>query len=119
MSTQISPMVKRTAKPTAASILNIIAGAGCVLGALGMGLGAAIFGPWAGFPFFLPGIFIGLMAIPMAALGVLAIIGGVFAVQRRRWRWALVSSIAAVLVSHILGVISIILIALSKDEFNV
>jgi hypothetical protein len=116
MSTQSAPLVKRTAKPSVAGILNIVAGAGCVLGAFGMGVASAIFGTWSGFPFF--GVLFGFLAIPAAILGVLAIIGGVFALQRRRWGWALVGSIAGILVSHVIGIISVVLIALSKDEFK-
>jgi hypothetical protein len=118
MSTQTTPTLKRTAKPTAAGILTIIAGAGCILGALGLGAAGAFLGPFLGLPFFLHGILWGLMAIPMAVLGILAIIGGIFSIQRRRWGWALAGSIAAILVSHVLGIISTILVALSKDEFE-
>jgi hypothetical protein len=109
-------VVKRTAKPAIAGILNIVTGAGCVLGAFGLGVASAIFGAWSGFPLF--GALFGFLAIPAAILGVLAIIGGVFATQRQRWGWALIGSIAALLVSNVIGIISIILIALSKDEFK-
>jgi hypothetical protein len=118
MSTQITPAVRRAAKPTAAGIINIIGGASCILGALGMGAAAAVFGTLSSFPFLVPGIFFSILAIPVAILGVLAIVGGVYSLQRRKWGLALVGSIAALLISHVLGIIAIILIALSKDEFT-
>jgi hypothetical protein len=118
MSSQITPIVKRTGKPVAAGILNIIAGAGCVVGALGWGVAGGICGALGGFPFFIPGFLFGLLAIPAILLGILSIIGGVYALQRRRWGCALAGSIGAILSSHILGLISIILIALSRNEFE-
>lgn len=118
MSIQSAPVVKMTSKPTVAGILNIIVGASCLLSALGLGIGAAIFGPWMGFPFYIPGIFLGLLAIPALLLGALILVSGMFAIQRRRWGWALAGTIAVLIVSGILGIISTILIALSKDEFK-
>ena len=118
MSSQISPVIKRTAKPTAAGILNILAGSFCFLGALGMGAAGAFFGHWGGFPFILPGLFFSFLAIPMAAMGILAIVGGILSISRKHWGWALAGSIAAILISHVFGIISTILIALSKDEFE-
>jgi hypothetical protein len=118
MSTQITPVSKRTAKPTAAGILDILAGSFWFLGALGMGIIGTLFGHWGGFPFILSGLFWGILAVPMAVIGILAIAGGVFTLLRKNWGWALAGSIAAILVSHVFGIIATILIVLSKDEFE-
>ncbi len=118
MSEPIVPDVRKTAKPTAAGILSIISGTGCVLGGLGIGLAAAVFGAFAGFYCLFPSILFSFTAIPVIALGTLSIIGGVFSLQRRRWGWVLAGSIAALLVSHVLGLMATVLTALSKDEFT-
>jgi hypothetical protein len=46
------------------------------------------------------------------------IIGGIFALQRRRWGWALAGSIVAILGTLPLGVASTIFVAMSRDEFS-
>jgi len=56
--------------------------------------------------------------------GILALLGGVFAIQRKKWGIALVGSIFALLsigvffLGSIFGLIALILIIMSKDEFN-
>jgi hypothetical protein len=55
--------------------------------------------------------------MPAIAVGVLAVVGGIFAMQRRRWGWALVGSMAAAVIFHVLGIASIVLVAVSKNEF--
>ncbi|MEE9399069.1 MAG: hypothetical protein V3V23_02250 [Dehalococcoidales bacterium] len=54
----------------------------------------------------------------LAILGILAIIGGIYALQRKRVSLALTGSIAALIPFSLLGLASIILIVLSKDEFE-
>ena len=49
---------------------------------------------------------------------VFPIIGGVFALQRRRWSWALAGSIVAIFGMLPLGVASTILVVMAKDEFE-
>ena len=53
-----------------------------------------------------------------ALLGVLAIVGGIFALRKRYWGWALVGSISAALVFFPCGVPAIIFIAMGKPEFG-
>ncbi|HSW58568.1 MAG TPA: hypothetical protein VLH15_09210 [Dehalococcoidales bacterium] len=118
MSTQIAPEIGRTAKPVVAGILSIIVGAGCILGSLGISAAAAVLGTLSGFICFFPGMLWPFLALPFLAAGVLAVIGGVFNLQRRHWGWALAGSITALLVSNILGLIAVVLTALSKDEFK-
>jgi hypothetical protein len=49
---------------------------------------------------------------------MLAVIGGIYALQREKFGLAVTGSIAAFLPFSLLGLASIILIALSKDEFE-
>jgi len=48
----------------------------------------------------------------------LPLIGGIYAVQRRKWGLALAGSIAAIFGSTPLGIAAAIFTALAKDEFE-
>ena len=105
--------MEKTGKPTVAGILNIIAG---VLGILWMTIAGLDITSI---------LFLGILAVFLLIVfiftflvSVLALVGGIFGVQRRRWGWALVGSIAAVVTFLPLGVASTILTARSKDEFE-
>lgn len=101
---------EQTALPTAAGILSIIAGALALISgitALGMGAFAGaniLFG-------------IGLAGIPSIIFAVVAIVGGVFSLQRKIWWLALVGSIFALFATWFLGVLAIIFTAISQKEF--
>ena len=111
--------MSKTRKPIIGGILSILCG---VLGAVGIFSYAIGFGdPGSGIgkgdmPPFVPSIIFG-MSIPAIVIALLAIVGGILAVRRKRWRWSLTGSIAAVLSLIILGIPAVVLIALSKDEF--
>jgi hypothetical protein len=108
---------KETWMPTTAGILDIIAGSCGLLASLvfiSLG-GVARFIPDV--PTFLFPIFTAL-SIPIAAIGILAIIGGIYALRRKVWGLALAGSIAAFFPSWILGLTAIVLTALSKNEFD-
>ena len=115
--------MEKTKKPTVAGVLNIITGALGVLGAIGSFIAFYVVGgDWGipgmeAIPGFVPGIILGT-AIPSLLIAVLALIGGIFAVQRRRWGWSLTGSIASILSIFPLGVIATILVAISKKEFE-
>ncbi|MFC2018980.1 hypothetical protein ACFLU4_03380 [Chloroflexota bacterium] len=83
-----------TKKPAIGGILSIIAGVTEVI------MGTTGSGGWF-----------------VALLGVVAIIGGVYAIKRRLWGFALAGAICS-LVAFFLGIPAIILIALSKAEFK-
>ena len=120
--------VQRTWKPTTAGILNIVAGALSALTAIGVFIGIIAVGnvnmvrylPPADVPFIAP--LIGTVLIIVLVLSiveaVLPIIGGVFALQRRKWGWALAGSLIAILGTFPLGVASTIFVAIAKDEFE-
>jgi uncharacterized BrkB/YihY/UPF0761 family membrane protein len=50
--------------------------------------------------------------------GILSIYGGIRALGRKNWRWALTGSICALITNFPLGIVSTILVALSKDDFE-
>ena len=59
-----------------------------------------------------------LIIIPAMIIAALAIAGGIFAVKRKRWGWALAGSIAAALMPLPLGLAAIILLVISKRDFS-
>lgn len=108
---------RRTVRPLVAGIFNIFIGSCCLLCVLGICIAATVVSTFsAEFPFSLPVLF-ALIALPAAAIGIISIIGGVFEMQRRSWGWALAGSITTTLVSNPLGIASIVLTAVSKNEF--
>jgi hypothetical protein len=59
----------------------------------------------------------GLMGIFMALVGVLAIVGGSFALKTKYWGWALAGAIASVITFFPCGIAAIIFIAKSQPAF--
>ena len=49
---------------------------------------------------------------------VFPIVGGVFALQRKKWGWALAGSIISILGVFQLGVLSTIFVSMAKKEFE-
>jgi len=111
--------MSKTRKPVIGGILTIVSG---LLGLLGIASYAIGFGDvGSGFakgdmPPFVPSIIFD-MPIPATVVALLAIVGGILAILRKRWRWSLTGSIAAALSLIILGIPAVVLIAMSKDEF--
>jgi hypothetical protein len=62
--------------------------------------------------------FLGGVAIIGVAINVIALIGGIYALQRKKWGLVLAGSIAAIFSSTILGILATIFTAVSKDEFE-
>ena len=60
-------------------------------------------------------VIIGMLIIVLSAL---PLIGGIYAVQRKNWGWALAGSIMAIFSSALVGIISTVLISLSRKEFE-
>ena len=110
--------MQKTWKPIAGGICSIVAGGwgvlvGGVFSVLGLGGATVLEMPRNG-------LFV-LAAIgwPALVLGLLAIVGGVLAVQRRRWGLALGGAICALLIPppFIVGILAVVFIALSREEF--
>jgi hypothetical protein len=112
-------VVGGTWMPLTAGILAIIAGCmgvifGIVVATLGIlagGLVAVIGVPAIG------GIVAGFAAIPLF-VGIMAIIGGVYALKRRIWGLALAGTICSLLCVWFLGIPAIIFVILGKGEFQ-
>jgi len=118
--------MKRTWKPQTAGILSIISGVVGLLGSFGILIAIAALnatGHWIGEwnmywePFNVISI-LWTIEIPLFICGALALIGGIFAVQRKFWGVALAGSIAAFFSAWLLGLVSVILTSLSRDEFS-
>ena len=111
--------VKKTTRLKIGGILTILSGALGILGAFSYSVGLGSPGSGIGkgdIPPFVPSIIFG-MGVPSLIIALLALVGGIFALQRRKWAWAITGSIAAALSFILLGIPAIILIAMSKDEF--
>ncbi len=122
--------MKHTWKPTVAGILCIISGAVGFTAFFVLILALFILGRplnfIPGIPALVPVLTTNLLlflAIIAIATGTLSMVGGIYAAQRKKWGLVLAGSIAAVLASIPffgplpVGIIAIILVALSKDEF--
>ncbi|MFQ5884897.1 MAG: hypothetical protein ACE5IO_07335 [Thermoplasmata archaeon] len=110
------PPVQKTAKPVIGGILIILPALGLVFsGVVVATIGMSFF---AFFFTLIPGIasFVMICAIVFLILGIIALMGGIFAVMRRHWGLALVGGILTIF--SLLGLIGLILVAISKDEFE-
>ena len=119
--------MKSTGKPIIAGILNIITGILGIIEAIGIFIGFSFIpSSWSiggvefkfeAFPRFVENIIIG-SAIPSLIIAIPALLGGIFAVQRKQWGLSLAGSIAAILSLFPLGIASTVLTSMSKDEFE-
>lgn len=108
------PAVKPTSLPVVAGILCIIAGGTELM------VGLAISAWGAVVTFFIAGLG-GVVGIPLIMVGLVAIIGGIYALRRRGWGMALAGAICALFIPYggsILGILAIIFVAISKPEFR-
>jgi hypothetical protein len=115
--------MEQTWKPTVVGILNLIAG-GLAL----FGLAATLF---LGFVLsavpelredevgllVVQGV-LGFAVLATLTLSLLALVGGVSAIQRRRWGWTIAGSVASTLICPPLGVPAIILVVLAEPEIR-
>ncbi|MCD6390817.1 MAG: hypothetical protein J7L92_02280 [Dehalococcoidia bacterium] len=105
--------MEKTWKPTTAGILSIIAGAiGVISGIMVAALGSVI-GTFFGIAW------TGAFGVPSLTLGIIAIVGGIYALKRQVWGLALAGSICALIGPWaILGLLAIIFVSLGKSEFE-
>lgn len=93
--------MEKTWKPTVAGIADIIVGCLSLTEAIGLFLiGVAcdlIAGMFGGGPYFDALGSVSVISLPLLVLGILAVRGGIYALKRKRWRFALVGSVAAFL----------------------
>jgi hypothetical protein len=110
----------KTWKPIAAGILQIIAGGLNLIGVLLTGIIILLGKPGLSSISMWPNILLVPIILIVSIWGILAIIGGIYALHRKRWGLALVGSIVSFLNPWTweLGVPAIILITISKNEFE-
>ena len=121
--------VKKTWKPDIAGVLNIISGALNVFSVIGLVTAIVAGDIWESIldicpPEYLPYVepLIHTILIILLLLTIIVvlfpIIGGLLALQRMRWGWALAGSIIAIIAMFPLGVASTIFVVMAKDEFE-
>ncbi len=104
--------MERTWKPTVGGILAIIGGAietilGLVIATVGS-IGWFFGVPW-----------VSAIGAPLIILGIIAIVGGTYALRRRIWGLAIAGSICALIGPWgLLGLLAIIFVSLGKGEFE-
>ena len=123
---------QRTWRPTTAGVLSIIGGSlNLLLGIGGIIGGNALSDLAVAFQDIFPGVAVtGALSdatitagIILAVLGLISIIGGIFAIARKLWGLALVGSIATIIPTPailpvVMGFFSLLFVSLGKNEFN-
>ncbi|MGA2158392.1 MAG: hypothetical protein WB588_11635 [Dehalococcoidia bacterium] len=125
--------MKLTWKPVMAGILDIVAGAIGMVGGIALAMLKLLFetidkevlrfNPQLVQPVvikWVENMFSTLFAVPfvLVFIGIISIIGGVYALQRRIWIFALAGAISSCIAFPFFGIPSVIITALAKDEFN-
>ncbi len=115
----------KTWKPTAAGVLLLVAAAlhiisgiativvaGGIAGGLNLG-DLPRYTPYISLPI------IATIGIPLVLLGIVSLVGGISALQRKRWGLALAGGICALMpLQTLLGILAIVFVSLSRDEFR-
>ena len=113
-------------KSTIAGILTIIAGAFGILWLVGSFFGVYMVKYMFGSSYYVPvpgGFYTVMTAMYLcygafgAILGVLGITGGIFALKKRHYGWALAGAIAGVITFFPTGIAAIILMSMGREEF--
>lgn len=123
--------IQKTWKPMVAGILDIVGGALSILGSIAVLIGIMFFIPVATSVgpgpvpdmcrWLIPGVsetILVIAAVLLLIVGILPIIGGIYALQRKKWGLALAGSIVAIFGSSVMGILATIFIAMAKDEFE-
>ena len=115
--------MEKTNKPTTAGILNIISAVLSFFWTISLFIGWAILsevwnvpGGVGYIPEFVPAVTMGWAIISIIITAVI-LVGGICAIKRKQWGWALAGSILAIFAFLPLGIIATVLVAKSKDEF--
>ena len=119
--------MKLTWKPIMAGILDVVSGAIGMVGGIYFVILSAVFRTIHEFIGMDPviiqqteQIISKLFAVPfvLVFIGIISIIGGVYALQRRIWPLALAGAISSCIVFPVFGIPSIIITGLAQEEFN-
>ena len=104
--------IMKSWKPISAGILSIISG---MIGVVGGGL-VVLMGDFAaesgGLLGFEP------LGVPTIILGIVAIVGGIFALRRRLWIMAVIGAICAIPCMPVMGSLAIFFVAFADEEFT-
>ena len=120
------PAKPKTWKPLVGGIIGITAGVFDLLGTLGLIIAIAVISSSSVFiteadiyPLTVSGLdsILAIIATYLAVAGIVAVVGGIFAPQRKVWGLALAGAIAAVMPFWVFGVTSIVFVGMSKEEF--
>lgn len=104
--------MKRTWKPVAGGVLAIVAGSLNILVALAVMVFMVVPDTRVA------ALGMGVLGIVFIALAAVAVAGGVFALQRRRWGFSLAGAICAIISPwSLLGILATVFIAIARDEF--
>jgi len=114
--------VKRTWKPTVAGILNLFSGIFAFISFVGLIIGSIVTSNPAVFQGNIPPVNVSLicliLAVPYLAICALCIVGGIYDLQRKKWTLALIGSVVAIFSTWIVGILSTVFTALSREEFE-
>jgi len=119
--------IRQTWMPTAAGVLSIVSGALGLIGIAFLIAFGATFGEEIardvlksiGFlQSVMPLRIIGFISIPLFIISIVAIIGGIYTIQRKAWELALAGAICAIVPAQLMGVLSVVFVAMSKKEFK-
>ena len=102
--------------PLTAGILDLVAG----VPALILGILFAIGGGMVGWLSDIPelGATVSILVVPLIIFAIMAIVGGIFALRKRKWGLALAGSIFALFCAWILGIPAIAFTILGKGHFS-
>ena len=116
----MQPESPKTAMPIVAGILTLISGGLKLLGVVVIIIAGFFvsFAPRMPDRFQHPLVLFSIIGILLLISGVIAVIGGVYTLRRKNWGMSLTGAIFAFLPFNLLGLASIILLALSRREFE-
>jgi hypothetical protein len=117
--------MEKTWAPTVAGILDIVAGLMSLIGGIVLAmLGSVTHHAFCQYVSYddlympcSPAVLFTGLALMLVIFGILSLAGGIFAVQRRNWAWAIVGSIAAIFCFFPLGIAAVILTVMAEKEF--
>ncbi|MFC1866235.1 SHOCT domain-containing protein [Chloroflexota bacterium] len=110
-------IIKRTAIPTIAGVINIVIGSINLLVAIGIIIEITVDFSQVQLDS-LTSIVAWFIVGALLIFGLPSLIGGIYAIQRKSWAMALIGSITSLLIWNFIGLIPLILVILSKGEFG-
>ncbi len=109
--------MEKTWKTLTAGILDIVSGVGMMFVCFWLVVLGGISGVVHTVPQWVPGLLFSLSTL-LVIVAIVAVIGGIFAINRKAWGMALTGAIASFFCCFIFGVVSIVLTALAHKEFK-